>query len=637
MRVAALIKQIPAFEEMELGSDGRLKRDGLQLEMNPYCRRAVAQAVELAATLDGDHSVTFLTLGPPRPRTCCGRHWPGRSTAASTAEGCSVTDPRVRGLGHVGDCPGIGRGSRARGAVRPRAGRAQLGRRRHWPGRTRAGRASRPPVPHRNPSPQGGTRCRAWCTPDASTTTGGCRPRRRCPRFCRPPNGSSTRARSTGRGAKRFPPSLLHACAPTSSVTGRGVRPGAPPRWARCASTRWPAGARLCRRRARRPGARRGRPARGAGALEHDSALDGGRRRRASCSTRHEGLAVAVVVEPDRPLDTRELLGAAARLAAEIDGHAVAVTFAGEDPDRLAVWGADAAVQIEGATVETTPRRALGDWIVGTRSLGGVGAEHRVGPRSRRRAPPRAGAGLTGDAVGLEVDPERTRLGRMEAGVRWSARGRGRGQLTGADGDGARGRLAGGTASRRVDAGTCPPITVDAARSRPRARPYARRRPRHARHRGYGRRRRDAASTRRSTTTSGHCSRRCGAELGATRKVTDAGWLPRARQIGITGRSIAPLPVRVDRRQRQVQPHGRRARRRHRTRDQPRTRRARIRRSRHRHRRRLARRRSPPSSRPSTTEPAPKSTPGRCSPGRSRRPALEVRPLGECGNARSNP
>src|SRR5205807_7529498 len=30
------------------------------------------------------------------------------------------------------------------------------------------------------------------------------------------------------------------------------------------------------------------------------------------------------------------------------------------------------------------------------------------------------------------------------------------------------------------------------------------------------------------------------AELGATRKVTDKGWLPRARQIGITGRAIAP-------------------------------------------------------------------------------------------------
>jgi len=31
-----------------------------------------------------------------------------------------------------------------------------------------------------------------------------------------------------------------------------------------------------------------------------------------------------------------------------------------------------------------------------------------------------------------------------------------------------------------------------------------------------------------------------GAEFGATRKVTDEGWLPRARQVGITGRSIAP-------------------------------------------------------------------------------------------------
>jgi electron transfer flavoprotein alpha subunit len=31
-----------------------------------------------------------------------------------------------------------------------------------------------------------------------------------------------------------------------------------------------------------------------------------------------------------------------------------------------------------------------------------------------------------------------------------------------------------------------------------------------------------------------------GAELAATRKVTDKAWLPRARQIGITGRSIAP-------------------------------------------------------------------------------------------------
>jgi electron transfer flavoprotein alpha subunit len=31
-----------------------------------------------------------------------------------------------------------------------------------------------------------------------------------------------------------------------------------------------------------------------------------------------------------------------------------------------------------------------------------------------------------------------------------------------------------------------------------------------------------------------------GAEIGCTRKVTDSGWMPHARQIGVTGRAIAP-------------------------------------------------------------------------------------------------
>ncbi|MDQ1460824.1 MAG: hypothetical protein QOI08_2308, partial [Actinomycetota bacterium] len=48
MRIAVLVKQIPKFEEMELGADGRLQRGGIDLELNPYCRRAVSQGVELA-------------------------------------------------------------------------------------------------------------------------------------------------------------------------------------------------------------------------------------------------------------------------------------------------------------------------------------------------------------------------------------------------------------------------------------------------------------------------------------------------------------------------------------------------------------------------------------------------------------
>ncbi|MDQ1383902.1 MAG: hypothetical protein QOG65_1281, partial [Actinomycetota bacterium] len=64
MRIAVLVKQIPRFEEMELGADGRLQRDGVELELNPYCRRAVSQGVDLAAARPGSH-VTVLTLGPP--------------------------------------------------------------------------------------------------------------------------------------------------------------------------------------------------------------------------------------------------------------------------------------------------------------------------------------------------------------------------------------------------------------------------------------------------------------------------------------------------------------------------------------------------------------------------------------------
>jgi electron transfer flavoprotein alpha subunit len=62
LRIAVLVKQIPTVAEMQLGDDGRLVRAGRDTEMNAYCRRAVAKAVELAAEHGG--SCTVLTLGP---------------------------------------------------------------------------------------------------------------------------------------------------------------------------------------------------------------------------------------------------------------------------------------------------------------------------------------------------------------------------------------------------------------------------------------------------------------------------------------------------------------------------------------------------------------------------------------------
>ena len=76
MRLAVLVKQIPAPVEFRM-HEGRLVRDGVPLEVNAYCRRANAKAVELAGS--GGEVVVF-TMGPPvaadalREMIACGAH-----------------------------------------------------------------------------------------------------------------------------------------------------------------------------------------------------------------------------------------------------------------------------------------------------------------------------------------------------------------------------------------------------------------------------------------------------------------------------------------------------------------------------------------------------------------------------------
>jgi electron transfer flavoprotein alpha subunit len=68
LSVAVLIKQVPLVDgindPLKLGPDGRLVREGIELEINPFCRRAITKGVELAASSGGRCSV--LTLGPPQ-------------------------------------------------------------------------------------------------------------------------------------------------------------------------------------------------------------------------------------------------------------------------------------------------------------------------------------------------------------------------------------------------------------------------------------------------------------------------------------------------------------------------------------------------------------------------------------------
>jgi electron transfer flavoprotein alpha subunit len=60
MRIAVLVKQIPRGEDLEMVS-GRLKRTSGDAEVNAFCRRANAKAVELA---EGGEVVVF-SMGPP--------------------------------------------------------------------------------------------------------------------------------------------------------------------------------------------------------------------------------------------------------------------------------------------------------------------------------------------------------------------------------------------------------------------------------------------------------------------------------------------------------------------------------------------------------------------------------------------
>ncbi|MGW0737378.1 FAD-binding protein [Streptomyces sp. NPDC002851] len=64
LRTVALAKQVPRDDSTgELTDDGRLRRDPWATEINPFCRRAIAHAVRFAQDTGG-HS-TVVTMGPP--------------------------------------------------------------------------------------------------------------------------------------------------------------------------------------------------------------------------------------------------------------------------------------------------------------------------------------------------------------------------------------------------------------------------------------------------------------------------------------------------------------------------------------------------------------------------------------------
>ena len=90
LRILALAKQIPVFETMRLGPDGCLVRgEGIQ-HINDYCRRAISKGKELAELTGG--TLEVMTMGPPEADTVC-----REALAFGASGGIHITDEAFAG------------------------------------------------------------------------------------------------------------------------------------------------------------------------------------------------------------------------------------------------------------------------------------------------------------------------------------------------------------------------------------------------------------------------------------------------------------------------------------------------------------------------------------------------------------
>jgi electron transfer flavoprotein alpha subunit len=244
---------------------------------------------------------------------------------------------------------------------------------------------------------------------------------------------------------------------------------------------------------------------------------------------------VAVVIEAGRANVGAELVGAASRLAGAVGARVHALAFAGDDLVSLGAVGADEVTHFVGSTVAEDAAAAALEWAAKRPLWAVLGPGTAFGREVLGRMAARLGAGLVGDAIGLEVvDGELIAAkpafsGALVADISCTSAIRMASVRPGVL----------PLPARRVHV---PEITTRSRIPRGRVRVVSERRDD------------DIEVLARAEVVIGVGSAvhpdqyellsplaaLLGAELAATRKVTDKGWAPRSRQVGITGRSIAP-------------------------------------------------------------------------------------------------
>jgi electron transfer flavoprotein alpha subunit len=250
---------------------------------------------------------------------------------------------------------------------------------------------------------------------------------------------------------------------------------------------------------------------------------------------RGAGPIVAVLVEHDRLQIARELIGAASHLAGRIGGTVHALSPVGFEMGALAQAGADTVVVFTGSRVGEDVADALVAWMGERNPWAILAPSTSFGREVAGRAAAATGSGLVGDAIGL----------RVVAGALVAAKPAFAGAL-----------VADITCHSPAQLVTVRPGVLPIPFPRPsEARTEIRLITRRGRVHMHSEQRTDDIETlARAECVIGvgmgvdpddyerlsRLSALLGAELAATRKVTDNGWAPRARQIGLTGRAIAP-------------------------------------------------------------------------------------------------
>jgi electron transfer flavoprotein alpha subunit len=545
LRVTALVKQVPKGDHSgRLDADGRLERSGAIAEMNPWCRRAVAQAVRLAGESGGRSTV--VTMGPPAAVDVLREALAWGATSA-----IQLSDPVLAGS----DCLVTARALAATVVLDGTPDLILVGASSvdGSTGAVGAMIAELLGLPYVGPALQlepEGTLLRATVQHDdwtesvevqlpavVSVAERSCDPCK-APADSWPPATEVRRLTTTD---------LLRSVSNASAAEDRDEQYEAGGRWGLQGSPTKVAGVRPLAL-SREPVIFRGTPqvqasravaellARGCFAeldLQHD--LEDSVPVSGNSWPSPQQPEVVVLVGPGPDLAVRALLGEAAVLAAG-SGATVTAIRTGESADarELSCWGADAVLTL--SSDEPRPAAAaLSGWMAARSPWIVLGAASPWDREVLARLGVSFGAGLMSDLVSLSVD-----------GIR----------LTGLKPSG------GGTLAEIVSHGS-PQIATLRTGLLPLRSPRASAQPpravlavdpdpgiRRANRRTGGEgdaldRAGVVIGVGRGVDPSQYDRLEpvrvlLGAELAATRKVTDQGWLPHGRQVGITGRSVSP-------------------------------------------------------------------------------------------------